>query len=504
MPELMGGGLALFDYDNDADLDLIQVRFPPPGRPDGQAPNRLFQQQPEGDFLDVTSASGLGDPGFGQGVAAGDADNDGYVDVFFTNYGADAFYLNGGDGTFLEATTRAGFGGEAWSSSAAFVDYDADGDLDLYVVHYIRYTGLTCSDGSNAPEYCPPEHFQGTLDKLYNNRSDGRFSDISAASGIDSPGKGLGVVCVDLSGDGWVDVFVANDADLNQLWINRGDGTFEDQAVARGVAVNAYGRAEASMGVTVGDVNADGHFDLFMTHLRDETNTLYLGQDRAMLADRTATSGFGTADLPYTGFGCGLFDLENDGDLDLALVNGRVTRGTVLPGTDVGPFWSRYAEPNLLFRNDGRGQFSDVSPEAGSFTALAGVFRGLAFGDIDGDGATDLATSSPHGIRLFRNKAPSSGTHWLAVRALTGERDAIGALVRIRAGNREITRLALAAYSYMSSSAPRAHFGLGEIDTIDAVEVRWPDQRGLGRWERFEIGDIDCEIVLRQGLGEWL
>ncbi len=499
LPELMGGGLALFDYDNDADLDLLQIRFPPPGRPRDQAPNQLFQQQPDGKFADVTATSGLGDPGYGQGVATGDADNDGDVDVYVTNYGPNAFYLNNGDGTFSEATTRTGFAGKAWSTSAAFVDYDADGDLDLYVVHYLHYTGTICNDLSNAPEYCGPQHFEGTLDKLYRNQGDGSFADATTAAGIHAPGKGLGVICADLSGDGRVDIYVANDADLNQLWINRGDGTFVDQAVARGVGVNAYGRTEASMGVTIGDANADGLFDLFMTHLRHETNTLYLGQEGAMFADQTATSGFGTVDLPYTGFGCGFFDLENDGDLDLALVNGRIHRGPVLSGARAGPFWNRYAEPNLLFRNDGRGHFSDVSTHAGLFNTRIDVYRGLAFGDIDRDGAIDLVTGALGGIRVFRNQAPSAGHHWLRVRALAGKRDAIGALVKIRAGEKEWAGLVVAAYSYLSSSAPQAHFGLGPTDAIDAIEVKWPDHSR----ERFKTRAVDREVTLRQGTGEW-
>ena len=499
LPELMGGGLALFDYDNDADLDLLQIRFPLPGQPQDEAPNRLFQQQADGEYLDVTPTSGLGDPGYGQGVATGDADNDGDLDVYVTNYGADSFYLNNGDGTFSEATIRTGFGGKAWSSSAAFVDYDADGALDLYVVHYLQYTGTVCSDLSDAPEYCGPQHFKGTVDRLYRNRGDAIFEDLTESAGIETPGKGLGVICADLSGDGWVDIFVANDADVNQLWVNQGDGTFVDQAVARGVGVNVYGRTEASMGVTVGDANADGRLDLFMTHLQNETNTLYLGQAGGMLADHTATSGFGTVDLPYTGFGCGFLDIDNDGDLDLALVNGRIHRGPAHAGADVGPFWERYVEPNLLFLNDGLGHFSDTGTRAGSFAALVDVYRGLAFGDIDRDGAIDMAVGGLRGIRIFRNQAPTAGHHWLRVRALVGKRDAIGALVKIRAGEREWSGLVLAAYSYLSSSAPQLHFGLGNLDVIDAIEVYWPDRSR----ERFAILEVDREITLRQGTGEW-
>ena len=497
LPELMGGGLALFDSDNDADLDLLQIRFPPPGRPRDPAPNRFFQQGAEGKFIDRTASSGLGDPGYGQGVATGDTDNDGDIDVYITNFGADAFYQNNGAGSFSAATVETGFTGSAWSTSAAFVDYDADGDLDLYVVHYLHYNGTHCNDLSNAPEYCGPQHFKGTLDRLYRNQGDGTFEDATTEAGIDTPGKGLGVLCADLSGDGLVDIYVANDADLNQLWVNRGNGTFVDQAIPRGIGVNAQGRAEASMGVTIGDADADGLFDLFLTHLRNETNTLYLGQQGSTFADRTSTAGFGTADLPYTGFGCGFFDLENDGDQDIALVNGSIKRGPPRPGLKAGSFWNRYAEPNLIFVNDGRGFFSNASNPKDSFHTTNDVHRGLAFGDIDRDGAIDLALGTLGGIRIFRNRTPTAGNHWLQVRALVGKRDALGALVRIRAGERQWAGLVLMAYSYLSSSAPQVHFGLGPTETIDAIDIKWPD----GSQERFTTSAIDREVTLVQGTG---
>ena len=369
MPEMTGGGVALFDYDNDGDLDLLQIRFPPPNQPDAPAPNRLFQQGPDGTFLDVTTAAGLGDPGYGQGAAVGDSDNDGDLDIYVTNFGRDAFYRNNGDGTFTDATTASGFSGKQWSTSAAFVDYDRDGDLDLYVVHYVQFDPtVDCEGGNSAPEYCGPQNFEPTLDALYRNNGDGGFTDVTADVGITAPGKGLGVVCADLTGDGWVDFYIANDGEVNQLWVNSGEGVFADEAIIRGVGFNAYGQAEASMGVTTGDADGDGRLDLFMTHLRGETNTLYIATEYATFTDESDAAGLGAVDLPYTGFGCGFFDYDNDGDLDLALANGRVKRGTPLPGAAVGGFWNAYAEPNLLFENSGDGNFIDVSPLAGAFT----------------------------------------------------------------------------------------------------------------------------------------
>ncbi len=499
LPEIMGGGVALFDYDNDGDLDLLQIRSPPPGRFEAPAPNRLFEQRADGAFSDVTSISGLGEPGYGQGVAVGDADNDGDVDVYVTNYGPDAFFRNNGDGSFVDATSTAGLAGDHWSTSAAFVDYDRDGDLDLYVVHYVLFDPENrCSSKTGVPDYCGPQEFDGTIDTLYRNNGDGTFTDVTIDAGITSPGRGLGVVPVDLTGDGWVDIYIANDGEVNQLWVNRGDGTFVDEAVMRGIGFNVHGQAEASMGVTAGDADGDGRIDLFMTHLVGETNTLYLASENAIFTDASEISGLSAIDLSYTGFGCGFFDFDNDGDLDLALVNGRVKRGPAAPGTSPGGFWSRYAESNLLLRNDGGSGFADVSSAAGALTTWIEISRGLAFGDIDGDGDLDLVEGSLAGIRLFRNDAPPPGAHWLLVRAVSGKRDALGASVALVAGGRRMVRLALPAYSYASSSDSRVHFGLGESDSVAGIEVTWPD----GTLERFTVPGVDREVTVHKGQGE--
>ena len=502
VPEIMGGGIALFDYDNDGDLDLLRICSLPEGHPRGPASNRLFQQQPDARFLEVTQAAGLDHPGYGQGAAIGDIDNDGDLDLYVTNIGPDSFYLNKGDGTFSDATARAGFAGDEWSASATFFDYDGDNDLDLFVVHYLQYAlGTICYDLGGAPEYCGPQHFEGTLDKLYRNEGDGTFADLSARAGINSSGKGLGIVAADLTDDGWVDLYVTNDADVNHLWVNCGDGTFADEAVSRGVGVNAYGRTEASMGVTLGDANNDGILDLFMTHLIDETNTFFLSLNENMYMDASAASGFGTTDMSFTGFGCGFFDFDHDTDLDLVIVNGRIMRGPAHPGANASEFWNHYAEPNFLFQNDGKGQFRDISERAGSLTDRVDVSRGIAFGDIDNDGDLDLAVAHLlSGLRVFRNQAPPADRHWLRVRAMNGKRDALGARVTLLAPGKQLIRIVQANYSYLSSSDPRAHFGLGSIDAIQAIEVRWSD----GNRERFSAEGIDREVVVRKGSGEAL
>ena len=520
LPEIMGGGVALFDYDNDDDLDLLHIRSLLFRGPTGETAQRsttissghrtglfwthfrLFQQQADGAFLDVTDATGLNDAGYGQGIAVGDTDNDGDLDLYVTNYGPDAFYRNNGDGTFVNATKSAGFSGGGWSTSAAFLDYDADGNLDLYVTRYLDFDpALSCQRLSDARDYCGPQSFEGIPDSLYRNNGDGRFSDVTTEVEIISSGKGLGVVCADFTSDGWVDLYVANDGEANRLWVNSGSGTFYDEAIMRGLAFNTHGKAEASMGVTVGDADRDGELDLFMTHFSRETNTLYTASSYGIFTDATDGSGFAGIDLPFTGFGCGFFDFDHDADLDIALVNGRVMRGPVLPGANIGKFWGPYAEPNLLFENNGHGQFSDVGARGGKFTSQIEISRGLAFGDIDRDGDLDFVVGNIWGApRVFRNDAPASDAHWLSIRAMTGKRDAIGAQVTVVTEETKFVGLVLPAYSYLSSSDFKAHFGLGEIEKIEAIEVVWPD----GGQERFRIPGVDRVATVRQGEGESL
>ncbi len=493
LPEIMGGGVALFDADGDGDLDLLHVRSPAPGRPEDPAPNRFYRQEEDCRFTEAGAAAGIDDPGYGQGTAAGDVDNDGRPDLFAANYGPDALYRNRGNGTFAP-TDSAAFS-NSWSTSAAFVDYDRDGDLDLYAVHYVDYyPGVVCRS-PNGVDYCPPGKFPGVRDALYRNEG-GSFADVSAAAGMDAPARGLGVACADLTGDGWVDIYVANDGEANQLWIGQGDGTFLDEAVMRGAGFNGNGKPEGSMGVTIADADGDGRFDLAMTNLWNESNTLLAGSGGGLFSDVSGRSGMAAVDLPLTGFGCGFFDYDHDGDLDFAVVNGRVQGWPPLPAARPGDFWSSYAEPNLLFENGGGGGFANVGEQAGGFSSLPEIDRGLAFGDLDGDGDLDLAVGGLWQVRLFRNDAPPAGNRWLSVRALTGDRDAIGAEVVVSAGGRQQRGLVAAGYSYASSSSPRAHFGLGGSE-CDSVEVLWPD----GSRERFAIAGVNRAVTVRQGEG---
>ena len=320
LQEIMGAGAALFDYDGDGDLDIYLVNT-------GQ--NRLYRQTSDGTFVNATQNARLVDDGYGMGVAVGDIDNDGDLDLLVTNYDDDRLYQNHGDGTFEDITESAGISGSQWSTSATFCDIDADDHLDLYVTRYVTNDPpFACSSGTGEPDYCGPNAYRGLTDQLYRNNGDGSFTDISQASGI--AGKvhnGLGVVCFDFNGDNRSDFLVANDGERNLLWINQGDNRFVDRGITFGVAVNIFGEVEASMGITLGDVNGDQGLDVFLTHLDEESNTLYLSTDANSLMDATATSNLGVTSMPYTGFGTELFDADHDGDLDLVIANGKVRRG---------------------------------------------------------------------------------------------------------------------------------------------------------------------------------
>jgi len=504
-PEINPGGIALFDYDGDGDLDLLQTTHPRPG-PDAlrtPAPKCLFRQNDRGVFERIADAGGLDDTGYGQGVAVGDIDNDGSLDVYFCNFGRDRLYRNRGDGTFEDVTGKANInhvgegGAENWSTCASFFDYDRDGFLDLFVVDYCQFDPTLKCDNDGVPTYCGPAKFKPALDTLYHNNGDGTFTDVTDAAGIDTPGKGLGVLCADLTGDGWIDVFVANDGEANQLWVNRRDGTFADEAMLRGCGVNGAGQPEANMGVTVGDVNSDGLLDLFITHERNEKNTLFLADANGYYADKSSAAGMAAIDLPYTGWGTGFFDYDHDGDLDVAVVNGRISPHEGKPGAKLGEFWNRYALDNLLFENDGAGKFRNASSRAGGFTKHVEVGRGLAFGDLDNDGDLDLVVQNvDNTIRIFRNDCEKRGAHWLAVRAMTNGRDAIGAEVRLTAGDRKLVRVVMAGYSSASSNDPRVHFGLGEHKPA-SLEISWPD----GALESFAVPSADRILIIQEGTG---
>ena len=515
-PEIFGPGLALLDYDSDGDLDLYYLQgamldsdrspadalFPPPAT--HWPGDRLFRNDLDAAgrprFTDVTEQAGLGSAGYGQGAAVGDYDNDGDPDLYVSNFGPNILYQNNGDGTFSDVTAGAGVDDPNWSTSTAFTDYDRDGDLDLFVANYVQFSiraNKRCAGADGKPDYCGPQAYAAVRDRLFRNDGNGRFTDVTTAAGLDIAfGPGLGVTCADFNGDGWQDIYVANDGEENQLWLNRGDGSFENTALMAGVAINAYGKPEASMGVTAGDFDNDGDEDLFMTHLDRETNTLYLNDGKGNFLDATDRYKLGRTSLPYTGFGSEWFDLDNDGNLDLFIANGAVKIEETLRGQ---PF--PYQEVNQLIRNDGSGAFVDITSNAGPALALQEVSRGAAFGDIDNDGDIDIAVANNTGpARLLLNEA-ATGNHWLSIRLQgTGSnRDGAGARVAVlREGKPTLWRRAHTDGSYLSANDPRVHFGLGSEAALDSVVVKWPG----GNSEVWQDIRGDRFVTLVEGNGE--
>jgi hypothetical protein len=506
MPQVIGSGAAFLDYDNDGRLDIYLLQN---GGPSSQSRNQLFHQEKDGRFTNVSAGSGLDIAGYNMGVAVGDVNNDGLVDVLVTQFGGIKLFLNQGNGTFRDVTQEAGLDNPQWGTSACFFDYDRDGWLDLVVVNYVDYNPSTkCNYADGTPDFCHPKVFGGTVTRLFHNKGRAagtangvpRFEDVTIKSGLGKvPGPGLGVTCADFDGDGWPDILVANDAQPNRLWINRRDGTFAEEAALRGIAYNNSGQAQGNMGIALGDLG-DGLCDVFITHLTEETHTLWRQGPRGFFRDRTQAAGLASPHWRGTGFGTVLGDFDHDGHLDLAVVNGRVSRGKPAASSSPALFWQPYAERNQLFANDGQGRFRDISRANAPFCERPGVYRGLVCGDVDGDGALDLLVTAVGGpARLYRNVAPNRG-HWLMVRAVDAvcRRDAYGAQITVVAGQRRWVSWINPGQSYLSSHDPRAHFGLGSVDMIDSIVLLWPD----GTEETFPGTNVDRVLLLEKGQGK--
>jgi hypothetical protein len=473
--ETMGGGVALFDYNNDGLLDIFLVnsgRLADPvrgpelfDRHESQYWNRLYRQNPDGSFTDVTQAAGLanaGDGNYGMGVAVGDYDNDGYPDLYVTNYGKNTLYHNNGDGTFTDVTAKAGVAAGGWSCSAGFFDYDNDGHLDLFVTRYMEWdTQHSKICGGEWQTYCPPAEFPSTTNILYRNRGDGTFEDVSLRSGIGSlKGRSLGVSFADYDEDGFTDIFVANDGMRQFLFHNNGNGTFRECGLEAGASLTADGKPLSGMGTVFQDYDNDGRPDILVTVLPREVYALFHNDGGGLFSYRSLESGLGLISAASSGWGVGLEDFDNDGWKDLF-----VAQSHVLDNVEGIDHMLRYKQPPLLALNH-KGRFERADP--GTETPIAG--RGAAFGDLNNDGWMDAVVTSLGGKPLVFFNHGGSG-HWLSItlRGTQSNRDGIGARVRVN----DQTRFATTAGSYISASDKRLHFGLGAAQTAK-VEVRWP------------------------------
>lgn len=501
MPQVTGGGCALFDADGDDRLDILLLQN---AGPKSASRNQLYQQQPDGTFRNVSAGCGLDFAGNNTGVAIGDVNNDGKPDVLVTQYHGARLLVNRGGCRFDDVTPTAGITNLYWGTSASFVDYDRDGWLDLLIANYVDYDGKRNCFAHRHEEFCGPKQFPGSPAHLFRNLGGSgggvRFRDVSQSSGIAAArSSGLGVYCADLTADGWPDLFIANDLRPNHLWVNQKNGTFREEAVPRGIALAEHGGMDGNMGVAVGDFDSDGLTDLFVTHQSNETHTLWRQDADGLFSDVTARSRAATTRLHGTGFGAVMTDFDRDGHPDIAIANGNVSAPQRKDPGNSAAFWRDYHDQNQLMWNRGDGSFVEVSRINRAFCGYGNVGRGLATGDVNRDGRPDLLVTDIGGpARLLLNKSPDKN-HWLAVRCLLPSgRDAIGAEVRLQVGERVFFRTVQPAESYLSSSSPELLFGLGVLPTVREIAVRWPD----GSSETFPGGSADQRLQLRYGGGK--
>lgn len=518
LPEITGSGGALFDFDNDGDLDIYLVQgniLEPNTKPAttlfpwrGLSPPRgaLFRNEAIAgsgaasplSFTNITQLSGIEAAGYGMGAAVGDINNDGLPDLYLTNLGSNQMYLNKGGGKFVDITKDSGTDDPRWSTSASFLDYDRDGWLDLIVVNYADFTlanSPNCYAATTARDYCTPRVFRSPGNRLFHNKGNGTFEDVTVVAGVDKEfGHGLGVVTADFNDDGWSDMYVANDGDPNQLWINQKNGTFKNDALLAGASVNRNGQAEAGMGVDAGDFDGNGTDDIFVTHLMDETNTLYVNMGEAIFEDRTRESGLGMPGRRFTGFGTVFLDYDNDSWLDLFVANGAVQ---LLPQLlrEKHPF--PLGQPNQLFRNTGKGSAVEIVEDLGAEMQLLEVSRGAAMGDVDNDGDTDvLVTNNSGPVRLLINQI-GNRNHWLGLR-LVGKngRDGLGAQVDVTTSAGHVLRRRVRTDgSYLCGNDPRVLVGLGSLTQVKSVRVRWPN----GTIEEWKNVALDRYTMLKEG-----
>src|ERR1700680_4426209 len=480
LPETLGSGCAFLDYDNDGWQDILLVNgMDWPGHKRQKSTLRLYRNNRNGSFTDVTRAAGLDIEMYGMGVAISDYNNDGFPDIFISCVGQSHLFRNNGDGKFTDVTRAAGFlTHQGFSTSAVWIDYDRDGLLDLFVCNYVRWSpehDVFCSLDGTHKSYCTPEAFRGNTCWLFHNRGDGTFEDVTATSGVfDSSSKSLGVAMFDYDQDGWPDLLVANDTQPNKLYRNLRNGKFKDVAVEAGLAFSSEGKARAGMGVDTGDFDNSGRAGVAITNFDNEMIGLYRAVSAATYDDVSQVSGIGGPSKSTLGFGCTFLDVNLDGSLDLAVANGHIDETVRNIRGNVG-----YAQPPQLFLNGGSGKFRDVAEGVGGGFATPKVGRGLAFGDFDGDGDLDILMTTNNGpAYLFRNDQ-SSGNRAIRFRLIgtKSNRDAIGACVHIFYNGQTQSHLVHGGSSYLSQSELPVTFGLGQRDKIDRVTIDWPSGR---------------------------
>jgi len=502
LPESTGPGCAFFDYDNDGWMDIYLVNS---GQCDFFTPtqplrNALYHNNRDGTFTDVTEKAGVRGGGFGMGVAAGDYDNDGYPDLYVTQYGRSILYHNNGDGTFTDVTEKAGVGVRGWASSAVWFDYDNDGRLDLFVGQFAEFEKATgcgiSSDGKR--HYCIPRIFPPMSSWLFHNNGDGTFTDVSRESGIAKQlGKAWGVVAADVNNDGRMDLFVSNDTVGNFLFVNQGKGRFEESGLAADIAYSADGRARSGMGVDAADFDEDGWMDLFVANIDQEIFSLYRNAHDGSFEDQAMHLGIGMDTRWMSGWGLKFLDYDNDGNLDLFLANG-------FPDDLVEDVSSqvKYREPLLLFHNTG-GKFQNVSAESGPVFGRSFAARGMAVGDFNNDGGIDVLVAVNDGAPVLLRNNVGASNHWLGVHLVgtKSNRDAVGARVSYQSGDLKRCRTKVGGGSFLSSHDPRLILGLGSRTKVDSLEVQWPLPGG--EIERFTNLPLDRYITITEGSGEW-
>jgi hypothetical protein len=502
MPETMAAGAVIFDYDNDGWQDVFFVNGGSFANKQtaASAKHRLYRNNRNGKFIDVTSTSGIEISGFGMGACSADYDNDGWADLYITSFGGNRLYRNTGAGRFEDVTEKAGVGTgpKVWSASCAFGDIDNDGSVDLFVTNYVDFSPSNnkyCNYSGDVRVYCHPNVYNGVPDILYRNNGNGTFTDVGQKAGIHrSDGKGLGVVFGDYDNDGWIDIYVANDSVPNFLFHNKGGGVFEEVGLRAGVAVGSDGQPLAGMGTDMGDINGDGLLDIFVTNLDRQTHNLYRNLGKGLFADVTFESGVAEATLPFVGFGTAFFDYDNDTDLDLAIAN-----GDVIDNVSLFRDSTSYEQRNLLLQNNGAGKFKDVGPISGPGFALKKPSRALAVGDLDNDGDLDVVIANVgQTADVLRNDGGNrSNSLLIRTTGSKSNRDGIGARLKLSVGGKVLVGEVKAGSSYLAQNDLRVHFGLDQATRADRLEIRWPS----GVVDMFENVEANQILTVVEGKG---